>query len=164
MKPFDAEVAEILTHYHDVARAHGMDRALKEAVEAEVFTRRECAGLGRRVLQLEARLETDALDELAFLWEEYVQANPATLTEDERKLAIKVREKVRELAGMGKTQERVRELEEAIRNVIEDLRDHEDVPVYGPYGLADTRCVVSDSKVCSAVDELQAVLDGGDQT
>lgn len=59
MKPFADEVNEVLIHYHDVARAHGMDRALREAVESNVFTRRECAGLQRRVEQLEA--ERDGL-------------------------------------------------------------------------------------------------------
>jgi len=59
MKSFADEVNEVLIHYHDVARAHGMDRALREAVESNVFTRRECAGLQRRVEQLEA--ERDGL-------------------------------------------------------------------------------------------------------
>jgi hypothetical protein len=59
MKSFADEVNEVLIHYHDVARAHRMDRALREAVESNVFTRRECAGLQRRVEQLEA--ERDGL-------------------------------------------------------------------------------------------------------
>lgn len=60
MRPFDEEVAKVLIHYHDVARAHGMDRALREAVESNVYVRRECAGLRRRVEELEA--ERDALE------------------------------------------------------------------------------------------------------
>lgn len=99
MKPFDEEVAEILTHYYDVARAHGMDRALREAVESNVFTRRELAGVRRRVEQLEAQLEADALDKLVFLWREYVLADAATLTEDARELAEQVRQKVYGMTG-----------------------------------------------------------------
>jgi hypothetical protein len=163
MRPFEDEVNEILLHYHDVARAHGMDRALREAVESNVFTRRELAGVRRRVEELQRQLAGEEVEALDFLWQEYVQADPTSLTEDAKELAEQVRQKVRELAGAERLEERIEELEGAIRRVIEDLRDHEDEPVYGPYGLAGTQCIVHDSKLCEALDELQTVLDKGEE-
>jgi len=50
--------------------------------------------------EAEARLVADELEALDFLWQEYGQADPATLTEDAKELAAKVRQKVRELAGV----------------------------------------------------------------
>ncbi len=100
MRPFEDEVNEIMVHYHDVARAHGMERALREAVESNVFTRRECAGLRRRVEELQRQLAGEEVEALDFLWQEYVQADPATLTKDAKELAERVRQKVRVLAGV----------------------------------------------------------------
>lgn len=128
MRPFQDEVDEIMVHYHDVARAHSMDHALREAVEAEVFTRRECAGLRRRVEELQRQLAGEVVEALDFLWREYVRADPATLTEDAKELATKVREKVRELAGVARLETALAEAER-MRPFIECLyaqRVHED--------------------------------------
>lgn len=107
MKLFADEVNEVLIHYHDVARAHGMDRALREAVESNVFTRRELAGVQRRVEELQRQLAGEVVEALDFLWREYVQADPATLTEDAKELAERVRQKVRELAGVQQLEARL---------------------------------------------------------
>lgn len=124
VRPFEDEVNEIMVHYHDVARAHGMDRALREAVESNVFTRRECAGLRRRVEELQRQLAGEVVEALEFLWQEYVQADPATLTEDAKELAERVRQKVRELAGVQQLETRLAEVEAQaaiMRSALEDV-------------------------------------------
>jgi hypothetical protein len=119
--------------------------------------------LNRRSVWRETHDKSGDVSQLDWLWREYVLADPAMLTQDARELADQLRQKVRELAGAGKLEERIGELEEAIRKAIENLKDHDDEPVYGPYSLADTRCVVPDGKVCEVIDELQAILDKGEE-
>lgn len=59
--------------------------------------------------------DIEELDGLAFLWEEYVQADPATLTRDAQELAERVRRRVYEITGMS-------QLLEAAETALETLR------------------------------------------
>lgn len=55
-------------------------------------------------------------------------------------------------------EERVSELEAAIRKAIEALDDHDHEPVYGPHGLKYTQCVAPNGKLCQVLDDLRDTL------
>lgn len=59
MRPFEEQVNEAVARYQDVGLHHGMDRALREAVEMQVYLARERIEWQQIIAKLEA--ERDAL-------------------------------------------------------------------------------------------------------
>ncbi len=76
-------------------------KCIAEAREAWPEAIRRAIAAEQGMIELHARLVADELEGLDFLWQEYVQADPATLTQDARELAERVRQRVYEITGIG---------------------------------------------------------------